>query len=298
MIPFNFHHLYYFFIVAELGSVSKAAQKLRISQPALSAQIKQFETYLNVRLFERTGKKLILTEEGRSAFAYSRIIFDMGREFLDSFQDRTEKGRLRIQIGVSNSIPKTFANALLQFVLKNDPQAHIILHEDTLERMVDELRNHRLDLVLSDMPFQASNQEGITNHLIGRIPIAFCAHPRLAKKYKSFPKDLNGAPMILPTSHSQLYFSVQEYFATHQIIPKIIAEIQDVELIHRMALDGIGIAPLNRYSLLHSSSKGKLVILDQKPKHGIHDAIYLIVKRRKNPHPLVEKISHSFRLTV
>jgi len=298
MIPFNFHHLYYFFIVAELGSVSKAAQKLRISQPALSAQIKQFETYLNVRLFERTGKKLILTEEGRSAFAYSRIIFDMGREFLDSFQDRTEKGRLRIQIGVSNSIPKTFANALLQFVLKNDPQAHIILHEDTLERMVDELRNHRLDLVLSDMPFQASNQEGITNHLIGRIPIAFCAHPRLAKKYKSFPKDLNGAPMILPTSHSQLYFSVQEYFATHQIIPKIIAEIQDVELIHRMALDGIGIAPLNRYSLLHSSPKGKLVILDQKPKHGIHDAIYLIVKRRKNPHPLVEKISLGFRLAV
>jgi LysR family transcriptional activator of nhaA len=298
MIPFNFHHLYYFFIVAELGSVSKAAQKLRISQPALSAQIKQFETYLNVKLFERTGRKLILTEEGRSAFAYSRIIFDMGREFLDSFQDRTQKGRLRIQIGVSNSIPKTFANALLRFILIADPDAHIILHEDTLEGMLEELKNHRLDLVLSDMPFQASNQDGIGNHLIGKIPIAFCAHPRLAQKYKSFPRQLDNAPMILPTSHSQLYFSVQEFFATHQIIPKIIAEVQDVELIHRMALDGMGIAPLNRFSVLHSSTKGKLVILDKKPKHGIHDAIYLIVKRRKNTHPLVEKILRGFRLSV
>lgn len=298
MIPFNFHHLYYFYTIANLGSVSKAAQELRVSQPALSAQIKQFEAYLSLKLFQREGRGLVLTEEGRSALAYARAIFDTGQEFMDSLRDRSKKGHMRIQIGVSNSIPKTFATALLKFILKTDSGAHIILHEDTLEKMIEELKDHLLDLVLSDIAFQASSEEGISNHLIGKVPISFCAHPRLAKKHRRFPEDLNGAPMILSTSHSQLYHSVQEYFAAHKVTPRIIAEIQDVELLHQLALEGVGIAPLNRFAVLQNLSRKKLVFLDQKPKHDIHDAIYLITKHRKQPHPFVEKIVASFNLSV
>lgn len=298
MIPFNFHHLYYFFTVAKLGSVSKAAWELRISQPALSSQIKLLEAYLNIKLFEREGKRLVLTDGGRSALAYASTIFDTGQEFIDSLRDRSQKGRLRIQIGVSNSIPKTFASALLKFVLKMDPSAHIILLEDTLDEMMKKLKDHLLDLVLSDIPFQASSEEGVSNHLIGKLPVAFCAHSRLAKKYRDFPEDLNGAPMILPTSHSPLYYSVQEYFAAHKVAPKIIAEIQDVELIHQMALEGIGIALLNRFAVLHSLFRKKLSVLDQKSKHDIHNTIYLITKHRKQSHPFVEKIVACFNLSV
>ncbi len=296
MIPFNFHHLYYFYAIAQAGSVSQAAKELRLSQPALSYQLKHLEKYLSVTLFERKGRKLILTEEGHSALSYAKQIFDVGKEFVDGLRDRSQKGRIRIQIGVSNSIPKTFANALLKFILKIEPETHILLHEDTLDQMIENLKDHLLDVVLSDMPFQASNEEGIQNHLIGRIPIVFCAHPLVAKKIKNFPKDLAGAPMILPTSHSRLFHSVQEFFVSRSIAPKIIAEIQDVELIHRMVLEGIGIAPLNKFSILHTPFRKQLTILDKNTRHDIHDSIYLITKVRKNTHPLVEKIVEGFRL--
>lgn len=293
MIPFNFHHLYYFYTIAKCGSVSQAAKELLLSQPALSYQLKHLEEYLHVKLFERKGRRLILTEEGHSALSYAKQIFDVGKEFADGLRDRSQKGRIRIQIGVLNSIPKTFANALLKFILSSEPTAHVQLQEDTLERMTGNLKDHFLDLILADMPVHASAEDEIHNHLIAKIPIVFCAHAALAKKFKKIPQDLNNAPMIFPTSDSRVFHSVQEYLATHKITPKIVAEIQDIELARLMAIDQLGIVPLNRLMALNTPN---LVILDQRAKHDIHESIYLIIKKRKNPHPLVEKIIHGFKL--
>src|SRR6187431_748149 len=117
MIPFNFHHLYYFYTIAQAGSVSKAAKELRLSQPALSYQLKRLEDFLNVKLFERKGRGLVLTEEGHSALSYAKQIFDAGKEFADGLRDRSEKGRVRIQIGAMDSIPKTSVSELLKYIL-------------------------------------------------------------------------------------------------------------------------------------------------------------------------------------
>ncbi|MFY7929999.1 MAG: LysR family transcriptional regulator, partial [Oligoflexus sp.] len=84
----NYHHLFYFMTIAETGSVSKAAQKLRLGQPTLSAQLKQFEENLGVQLFERQHKKLILSEQGRVALDYARSIFKMGNEMYEVLHDR------------------------------------------------------------------------------------------------------------------------------------------------------------------------------------------------------------------
>ena len=148
MIPFNFHHLYYFYSVTRHGSISQAARELRISQPALSAQLKQLESYLNVRLFEREKRGIVLTAEGHVALSYAKTIFDAGQEFLDGLRDRSQKGRIRIQVGVTNSIGKVFANALVKHILQVSPNAHILLEEDTLENMVENLKDHLLDVIL------------------------------------------------------------------------------------------------------------------------------------------------------
>ncbi len=296
MIPFNFHHLYYFYSVARHGSMSKAAEELRVSQPALSAQLKQLESFLGIRLFEREKRKLVLTEEGRTALSYAHTIFDAGREFMDSLQDTSQKGRIRIQIGVTNSVGKVFANTLVKLILKISPSAHILLKEDTLESMVENLRDHRLDIVLSDVPYQASAEEGIRNRLAGRIPVVFCAHPRFSASLKRFPESLQNVPIILPTAHSGVYQALQEFFSQHKLSPRIVAEIQDTELIHRMALDGIGIAPLNKYSVQQGTFKGSLMILPRQPKHDIHETIYLISKERKKHNPLVGDILGQFRI--
>ncbi len=231
-----------------------------------------------MKLFERKGRKLILTEEGHSALSYAKQIFDVGKEFADGLRDRSQKGRIRIQIGVLNSIPKTIANALLKLILSIEPSALVQLQEDTLDRMIVNLNDHFLDLILADMPFQTSSEEEIRNHLVAKIPIVFCAHPSLSKKYKKIPQDLNNAPMIFPTSDSRVFYSVQEYLATHKVTPKIVAEIQDIELARLMAVDKLGIVPLNRSMALNTPN---LVILNQNAKHDIHESIYIIVKKRK-----------------
>ncbi len=294
MIPFNFHHLYYFYTIAQTGSVSKAAKELKLSQPALSYQLKRLEDYFEVKLFERQGRKLVLTDAGHFALSYARQIFDVSREFIDGLRDRSLKGRIRIQIGVLNSIPKNFVNALLKHLLAAEPTVHIQLQEDTFFSMVGNLKDHQLDFVVTDAPFQASSEDEIANYQIAKIPVVFCAHPSLAKRYKKIPADLQNAPVIFPTSDSRVFHSVQEYLAAGQITPRIVAEIQDIELAYQMAMDGQGIVPLN-LSMALNASKRKLVILDKNKKHDIYQSIYVVVKKRAHPHPLVEKIIGNFR---
>jgi LysR family transcriptional activator of nhaA len=107
MFPWmNYHHLYYFKVIAEEGSVSKAAQKLHIGQPTLSAQLKQFEESLQITLFERQHKKLILTEQGKVALEYAQSIFKMGNEMVEVLNDRLISTRTHLQIGALDSIPK------------------------------------------------------------------------------------------------------------------------------------------------------------------------------------------------
>jgi LysR family transcriptional regulator, transcriptional activator of nhaA len=295
MIPFNFHHLYYFYTVAKLGSVTKAAKELRVSQPALSSQIKALQDRLDVRLFEKQGRKLILTEEGHSALAYAKQIFDTGKEFADRLGDHSLKGRIKVQIGVLNSIPKILVNSLLKFIVKHEPEVLIQLQEDTSERMMSGLKDHLLDIIVADTPIQSSSEEEIEHHLIAKIPIVFCAHPSLAKKLKKLPRDLDHAPMIFPTADSRVYQSVQEYLATNKITPKIVAEIQDIELARLMAMEGLGIVPLNKL-LAASTPSNKLVTLKSSSNNDLYESIYLIIKKRKITHPIVERIIRDFRL--
>ncbi len=90
----NYHHLYYFKTIAEEESVSKAAHKLRLGQPTLSAQLKQFEEQLGVQLFERKHKKLLLTEQGRIALDYAQNIFRLGGEMFEVLNDHITPTRV------------------------------------------------------------------------------------------------------------------------------------------------------------------------------------------------------------
>ena len=84
MIPFNYHHLYYFYVIAKAGSIAKACETLLLSQPAISTQLKQLEKSLGSPLFERRKQRLFLTEQGRFVLDYAESIFEMGQELLGS----------------------------------------------------------------------------------------------------------------------------------------------------------------------------------------------------------------------
>lgn len=297
MIPFNYHHLYYFYIIATEGSISRAALKLRLAQPTLSAQLKQFERFLDVNLFIRENRNLMLTEEGHQVLAYAKMIFDIGLELKDRMVDLNhKKGRIRFQIGVTNSIPKTITETLLTYLLNADPTVYLVLVKDNMKKLIQDLGDHVIDVILSDAPFTPHKSHQIKNYSIGRVPIVFCAHPRLAKTIKRIPKDLDKAPLILPASSRPLFNRLQEYFIEHNIEPNIIGEIEDVEIVRRLALRGYGVAALNLLTALKAPSQNKLVVLKTPPEKMLYEHFYLPTKIRKRAHPLVEKLLKDFHV--
>lgn len=295
MIPLNYHHLYYFYVVATEGSIVKAKEKLLLAQPTISGQLRELEAQLGRPLFERKKQRLHLTEQGRFVLDYARRIFDLGMEMTDGLKDRPPEGRMRAQIGLVTGTPRAIAQALVDHLLGAFPKAHLTVREDDLADLEKELRAHRLDVILSDTALSGEAGEEFISRLAGRVPVALAAAPKLARSLGRLPGALDGAPMILPAQPSQVYHQVLDLFARWKVKPDIVAEVQDVELARRMALAGRGIVPLNRVTLEDRHSAGTLVELTSKPL-GVFEPVYLIARQRRWLNPLAERALDRFRL--
>jgi len=195
-----------------------------------------------------------------------------------------------------NGTPEVFTHALICAVLEQEPSAQISVQEGPLEWLLAELDHHRLDLLLIDVPVHQRTRGTYTSQLVGKIPVVFVAAPPLAKRYRHFPRDLDGAPLILPMVPSQIYHQVQTFFAERRISPRIVAEVQDVEVARRMALSGHGVTPLNERTLSVSLPASGLVVLGKKTPPAIYETIYLVSTARKWPNPLAEHLVKTFRL--
>lgn len=297
MIPFNFHHLYYFYVVAKERSFTKAAKSLRVSQPALSAQLKQFQNYWDFQLFDRDGNQLRLTDHGDLIFGYAKAIFDLGQELNDRLVNPKKGSDLRINLGVSVAVPKAVVIALFSYLYNVYPEINLVVKQDRTENMMEALMTHHLDLVVNDCPYPSQMQEGIQNHLVATIPMVFCVKKTLAKKFRDIPKDLNKARLILPTAPDQTYQAIQNYIHMNKLKPKIIAEVENLELVKSLVVMGKGIGLMNLYAVMHSPERQELVILKDKSKYKINDTIYLIKRQRKIPHVIVDKVIENFRLS-
>ena len=296
MIPINYHHLYYFYVISKAGSIRKAGETLLLAQSTLSAQIKQFETSLGRRLFDRKKQRLHLTDDGRMVLDYAESIFRMGQELQDTLKDRPISGRLEIQLGVLSGTPHAYGHALLEFVLKEFPDAHIDAKEGSIDDLVLDLREQRLDAILTDVSIRTPEHDVIDNHLVARIPIVFAAAPSVARRYRRIPQDLDGAPLILPSLPRQAYHHIQDLLTEWKVKTKVVVEVQDVELARRLAISGHGIAPINAYSASVSLPEKALTILGHGKSFGLYESVFLVTQKRKWPNIILERILKKFRL--
>lgn len=294
MIPLNYHHLYYFYVVAKEGSIAKAKERLLLAQPTISGQLKELEAQLGRPLFERRRQRLHLTEQGRFVLDYAERIFDLGTEMADALRDQPPEGRLRAQIGLVTGTPRAIAQALVDHLLDAFPKAHLTVRDDDLAGLEADLRAHRLDLILSDSPLSSEAGAELLSRSAGRVPVALAAAPALARRLRPLPKALDGAPFIIPAQPSQVFHQVRDLLARWKVKPDIVAEVQDQELARRLAVAGRGVVPLNRLSLKASVAAKELVEL-ARPL-GVHEPVYLIARQRRWLNPLAERALDRFRL--
>src|SRR5215210_7959265 len=105
---YNYNHLYYFYITAKSGGVNAAAKHLRISQPSLSSQLKVLERALDVRLFQKVGRRNQLTQVGAAVYGFCRQMFEISEEMGEFISKKMPSASRRIHLGVSDEVDRPF----------------------------------------------------------------------------------------------------------------------------------------------------------------------------------------------
>ena len=227
----NYHHLLYFWTVAREGGISKAAAKLRLSQPTISAQVRLLEQALGQRLLQRHGRTLVMTDVGRVVFRYADEIFGIGRELTEALRGHPAGRPLQLAVGVANAVPKLIAYRLLQPAVQGDDGAYVVCREDNAEQLTTLLATHALDVIITDTPAPPHLRVRVFNHLLGESDVAFFAPAATAARLRRrFPRSLTGAPLLVPTANAALRRALDDWFDREGLRPRLAGEFEDSAL--------------------------------------------------------------------
>ncbi len=287
----NYHHLFYFKTIAEEGTVSKAATKLRVGQPTLSAQLKQFEEVIGVQLFERHHKKLVLTEQGKVALDYSKNIFRMGSEMYEVLHDRLKPLKPSLHLGALDSIPKQIVLQLVKHAFRISP-CQITLSEGKSDELVRALTAHSMDLMVTNFIPVGSDGKGLYPKSIIKKNVAFFGAPKFKSLRKGFPKSVSGAPMVLPTYDSKLRQDLDHWAKLNKIELNIIIESQDISVKKLMAVSELGLIPTASHTVTGQVLRGELIEIGQL--QGVYEELFLVTAQRKIENQIASKLRDTF----
>jgi len=290
----NYHHLRYFWVVAREGGLRKAAEKLRVSQPTISAQIAALEAVVGEKLFRRGGRALALTEAGQQVFIYADEIFSIGQDLLDSVKQRPTSRPVRLRLGVADALPKLVTYQIIKPIFELAQPVQLSCWETNVTDMLGELAVYRLDLVLADEPASSGVSGKVFNHFLGECDVTFCAQPRLAAKLRrGFPKSLNGAPALLPMSNSGLRRSLEKWFHATGVRPRLVGEIEDPAFVNVLALHGLGFMAVPTLVAEEVVTRFGFRLIGRTKE--CRQQFYAITPERKLTHPAVTAITSGAR---
>ena len=290
----NYHHLLYFWVVAKQGSITKASKELRLAHPTISAQIHRLEEVLGEKLFERKGRQLVLTEFGRTALHYADEIFSLGREFMDTARGRPSGRSIRFVVGISDVLPKSVVYRILEPAFRLEGDLRIVCREGSAEGFMGELAMHTVDVVLSDSPAGPGTSVRAFSHPLGECGTAFFAAPELATACRRrFPRSLDGVPFLLPGANSALRRTLEAWFDSLDIRPKVVAEVDDAALAKIAGEAGLGVfaAPDVMEKEVRHRYKVQLIARAEE----VRQRFFAISVERKIKHPAVVAISEAAR---
>ena len=289
----NYHHLFYFWTVARAGSIAKASEELRIAQPTISNQLKTLEGSLGVKLLERQGRRLVLTDVGRTVLRYADDIFRTGRELQRAVKGLPTGQRLRLVAGVVDVIPKRMAALLLQPAVDAHPDLVLVCREGPLPQLLSALAVHELDVVLADVPASEQVKVKAFNHRLGDCGTTFFAASRHAGLRRGFPRSLAGAPALLPTEGTALRRALDDWFDASGIHPAVAGEFDDSALMNAFGAGGLGVFPAP--TALEEESRAQLGVTPIGRLEDVREVFYAITVERRLRHPAVVALAEAAR---
>jgi LysR family transcriptional activator of nhaA len=282
----------YFWMVVREGGILPASRALKLAHPTISAQIKRLEESLGETLFDRSGRRLELTETGRIVYRYADEIFTLGRELIETMKGLPTGSPLKLVVGVTDVMPKLVVRRMLEPVFTMPEFVHLVCEEDRFDRLLGDLARLRLDLLLTDAPLPPGSGIKAFSHLLGECGVSFFATREVAAEHeKDFPKRLDGTPFLLPAEGTVLRRSLEQWFDAKGIRPRRVAEFQDSALLKVFGQDGMGIfcAP----SVIDDAVCSQYGVRVVGRTLEIKERFYAISVERRLKHPAVKAIGES-----
>jgi LysR family transcriptional activator of nhaA len=287
----NFRHLYYFWVVANEGGITRAAERLGLAVQTVSSQLTLLEQALGKTLFAQQGRRLVLTEAGRLALGYADQIFLLGEQMQEALNE-FDSGRTRLTVGISDSLPKLSAYRMLEAVTRMDRPVRLVCYEDQFEALLADLALHKLDVVLTDREVRAGATLKVFSHQLFDSEMVVVGAPALARQYggagDGFPQNLNGAPFLLPARNNALRGKIDEWFVQHHVRPDVVGEFEDNALLNTFGRRGLGLFFAPAALADDVAEQFGAVRIGLVP--SVREQFYMISSDRKIMHPAVEAI--------
>jgi LysR family transcriptional activator of nhaA len=285
----NFRHLYYFWVVAKEGSITRAAERMGLAVQTVSTQLTLLEQSVGKSLFTQQGRRLVLTEAGRIALNFADQIFLLGEQMQEAL-DHAESARALLTVGISDSLPKLTAYRLLEAATElSTPQVRLVCYEDQFEALLAELALHKLDVVLTDREMISGTTLRVFSHLLAESETMVVGTAALAARYaEGFPGNLNGAPFLLPTRNNALRGRIDEWFELHNVRPDVVGEFEDNALLNTFGRRGLGLYFAPAALAQDMADQFGAVLVGPVPQ--VREQFYAISNERKIKHPAVEAI--------
>jgi len=290
----NYKHMHYFWTVAREGGIARAGERLHLTPQTISGQLSLLEAQLGVDLFTRVGRNLKLTETGRLVLSYADEIFSLGGELEEVIHQLPDERPQLFRVGVVDVVPKSITHRILEPALQMAEPVRMICREASLDTLLAELAVHRLDLVLADRPIPSTVSARGFSHKLGECAVSFFATKKLKQKLKGdFPHCLNGAPILLTSSGTQLRSGIDRWLDKHRIHPRMVAEFDDSALMKVFGQQGAGIfiAP----AAIEAEVEWQYQVVAIGQIDEVKERFYAISVERRVTHPVVSIVVETAR---
>lgn len=285
-MPLNYHHLRYFWAVAHDGNLTRTAQRLNLSQSALSVQIKQLEERLGHPLFDRRGRQLHLTEAGRITLDHADAIFATGQELIATLQE-TGRSRQALRVGALATLSRNFQIGFLRPMLART-DVEVIVRSGSPTELLEGLATLNLDLVLMNREPQNDSLTPYETHQIADQAVSIVGSPDRFDPEQPIRNLIEDHPFVLPTTDTTMRTAFDAMASRLSVVPQVVAEVDDMAMMRLLARENIGLALVAPIVVQDELTSGRLVEAREHPR--IRETFYAITLRRRFPNPLVQEL--------
>jgi DNA-binding transcriptional LysR family regulator len=256
----NLNQVRVFFEAAKHQSFTAAAHRLFVTQPAITAQVRSFENQCNLKLFKKKGRKVYLTDEGKTLYECVKKIFECEKELEDLVEEMRELKRGILRLGTTKAYARYFMPFLISGFRQAYPHIKVCLDDGSsldMVRSLVELRNEVAVIAkVEDDPgvaFIPFSQEEL-------VLIVASDHP-LAKKNSVSVEDLLVEPIIMKETGSGTRNQVNDFFSKRNLSPNVLMETSNTEFIKQLVQRGDGISFVVREAVAAELKDNKLATI-------------------------------------